>query len=99
MLPGMTRRSFLAASAAAVSARAALPKMKITRIRYYDSPLSRVMFNQSLSIVAVDTDQGITGIGEGGSRDLVRDCADVLIGEDPTRIDRCWQLMSRGKFY
>ena len=80
-------------------AHAALPKMKITRIRYYDSPLSRAMFNQSQNVVTVETDQGITGIGEGGSRDLVRDCADLLIGEDPTRIDRCWQMMLRGKFY
>lgn len=102
----MNRRAFLKLSAAGATvlasrpaARAALPKMKITRIRYYDSPLSRAMFNQSQSIVTVETDQGITGIGEGGSRDLVRDCADVLIGEDPTRIDRCWQMMFRGKFY
>ena len=86
-------------SAGAGIAHAALPKMKITRIRYYDSPLSRPMFNQSQNIVTVETDQGITGIGEGGSRDLVRDCADLLIGEDPTRIDRCWQMMLRGKFY
>jgi L-alanine-DL-glutamate epimerase-like enolase superfamily enzyme len=102
----MNRRAFLTLSAAGAAvlakrplAYAALPKMKITRIRYYDSPLSRAMFNQSQSIVTVETDQGVTGVGEGGSRDLVRDCADVLIGEDPTRIDRCWQMMFRGKFY
>ena len=23
----------------------------------------------------------------------------MLIGEDPTRIDQCWQLMFRGRFY
>src|SRR6476469_9741754 len=94
----MKRRAFLMCAGAGI-AHAALPKMKITRIRYYDSPLSRAMFNQSQNVVTVETDQGITGIGEGGSRDLVRDCADLLIGEDPTRIDRCWQMMLRGKFY
>jgi galactonate dehydratase len=73
--------------------------MKITRIRFYESPISRPMFNQSFHIVTVETDAGITGIGEGGSRDTIRDCAELLIGEDPSRIDRCWQLMFRGRFY
>jgi galactonate dehydratase len=77
----------------------ALPKMKITRVRFYESPISRPMVNQSFHIVTVETDQGITGIGEGGYLDGVRECAEMLIGEDPARIDRCWQLMYRGRFY
>jgi galactonate dehydratase len=106
----MKRRHFLqtAVSAAVGSALGAsllealarpLPKMKITRVRFYESPISRPMFNQSFHIVTVETDAGITGIGEGGSRDTVRECAEMLIGEDPTRIDHCWQLMFRGRFY
>jgi L-alanine-DL-glutamate epimerase-like enolase superfamily enzyme len=78
---------------------AALPKMKITRVRFYESPISRPMVNQSFHIVTVETDQGITGIGEGGYLDGVRECAEMLIGEDPANIDRCWQLMFRGRFY
>jgi L-alanine-DL-glutamate epimerase-like enolase superfamily enzyme len=73
--------------------------LKITRVRFYASPISRPMFNQSFHIVTVETDQGITGIGEGGSRDTIQECAEMLIGEDPTRIDYCWQLMFRGRFY
>src|SRR5262249_44804216 len=78
---------------------APLPKMKITRVRLYESPMSRPMFNQSFPIVPVETDSRITGGGEGGSRDTIRECAEMLIGEDPTRIDHCWQLMFRGRFY
>jgi galactonate dehydratase len=99
----MNRRSFLkTAMAAGVSpagVRAALPKMKITRVRLYESPYTRPMFNQSFHIVTVETDAGITGIGEGGSRDTIQECAEMIIGEDPTRIDHCWQLMYRGRFY
>ncbi len=78
---------------------AALPRMKITRVRFYESPISRPMVNQSFHIVTVETDQGLTGIGEGGYLDGVRECAEMLIGEDPANIDRCWQLMFRGRFY
>ena len=98
----MNRRTFLSAAVCGASAgllRAALPKMKITRVRYYESPLTRPMFNQSFNIVTVETDQGLTGVGEGGSRDTVRECAEMLIGEDPTHIEHCWQLMFRGRFY
>jgi len=102
MLTHMNRRNFLHSAlmaSGAVLAQAALPKMKITRIRFYRSPTSRSMFNQSSNIVAVETDQGITGIGEGGSKDTVEQCAALLIGEDPCRIEHLWQLMYRGYFY
>jgi len=78
---------------------AALPPMKITRIRYYEDPNTRPIFNQSSNIVTVETDQGLTGIGEGGTREAVEQCAAMLIGEDPTRIDHLWQVMYRGYFY
>ncbi|MCX6623038.1 MAG: mandelate racemase/muconate lactonizing enzyme family protein [Acidobacteria bacterium] len=98
-----TRRSLLHRAAAALSlsrlAPAAVPKMKITRVRLYESPFTRPMLNQSFHVVTVETDAGITGIGEGGAPDTLRDCAEMLIGEDPSRIEHCWQLMSRGRFY
>jgi L-alanine-DL-glutamate epimerase-like enolase superfamily enzyme len=50
-------------------------------------------------VVTVETDAGITGIGEGGSRDTLEQCAAMLIGEDPQRIQHLWQLMYRGYFY
>jgi len=105
----MNRRHFLKTAAVGSSAialealfpklNAALPKMKITRVRFYESPISRPMFNQSFHVVTVETDQGLTGIGEGGSKDTIQECAEMLIGEDPARIDHCWQLMYRGRFY
>ncbi len=102
----MNRRGFLrtlpAASAALAQnerAHAALAKMKITRIRYYESPISRPIFNQSFHVVTVETDAGITGVGEGGAKDMIEQCAAMLIGEDPSRIGHLWQLMYRGYFY
>ena len=98
------RRSLLkgivvGAIAAPSRAFAALPSMKITRVRFYESPLSRPMFNQSFHVVTVETDAGVTGVGEGGSHDTIQECAEMIIGEDATRIDHCWQLMMRGRFY
>ena len=78
---------------------AAIPRMKIRRIRYYQPPHPNPTFNQSNRIVTIETDAGITGIGEGGSRDMMEQCASMLIGEDPSRIDHLWQLMYRGWFY
>ena len=105
----MQRRSFLqsvglggAAALAAPaprSAAAAPPPMKITRVRFYHNPKSPLHFNQSFHIVTVETDAGITGIGEGGSRETVSQCAAMIIGEDPFRTEHLWQMMFRGYFY
>ena len=107
----MHRRSFfrstalssvaaLASSAPSHSADSAgRGPIKITRVRFYENPESPPHFNQSFHIVTVETDQGITGIGEGGSRDTVEQCAAMIIGEDAMRIDHLWQMMFRGMFY
>ncbi len=99
----MSRRGVLKMAAAplaglAAKARAAAP-MKITRVRFYHNPESRPIFNQSAHIVTIETDAGITGIGEGGSKDTVEQCAQMIVGEDPGRIDRLWQILYRGYFY
>ena len=73
--------------------------MKITRIRYYYDPRGRPIFNQSSNVITVETDQGITGIGEGGSKDTVEQLGAMIIGEDATRIEHLWQVMYRGYFY
>jgi galactonate dehydratase len=73
--------------------------MKITRVRFYHNPGTRPMINQSFHIVTVETDQGITGLGEGGSRDTIAQCAAMIIGENPFRTEHLWQMMFRGYFY
>ena len=49
--------------------------------------------------VTVETDKGITGVGEGGTAFLVDRLAGLLIGKNPLEIERLWQLMYRGHFY
>jgi L-alanine-DL-glutamate epimerase-like enolase superfamily enzyme len=95
---GMGGTAALAAASQATAA-AAPPPMKITRVRFYHNPKSPGHFNQSFHVVTVETDQGVTGIGEGGSRDTISQCAAMIIGEDPFRIEHLWQMMFRGYFY
>lgn len=103
----MKRRSFLKSTLAAsgfgmtnlAGSYAATPKMKITRVRFYRSPNSKPTYTQSNDVITLETDQGITGIGEGGTRDMVEQCGAMLIGRDPARIEHLWQVMYRGYFY
>lgn len=102
-LKSLTASATLTAAAGPRLAFAALPKMKITRIRAYDPPKSffavNQIFNQSYVVVTVETDAGIMGIGEGGSKDLLAPCASRLIGRDPLAIEHLWQDMNRAYFY
>jgi L-alanine-DL-glutamate epimerase-like enolase superfamily enzyme len=78
----------------------AASKMKITKIRYYSAPgYNKPLFNQARGIVEIETSGGITGIGEGGAKDTIEQCAQMLIGEDPFRIEHLWQSLYRGMFY
>ncbi len=100
----MQRRTFLKTVTAAgfcalPQVQAALPKMKITKVRVFTPPNPNPLFNQSDLVVLVDTDAGITGIGEGGSKEMLEQCAGRLIGKDPQFIERLWQDMSRAFFY
>jgi len=75
-------------------------KMKITKIRYYAAPgYTKPLFNQARGIVEIETDAGIIGIGEGGSKDMIEQCAQMMIGENPFRIEHIWQNIYRGMFY
>jgi L-alanine-DL-glutamate epimerase-like enolase superfamily enzyme len=56
-------------------------------------------FNQSGLLVTVETDIGITGIGEGGSPDLIRDLSGSVIGKNPFEIERLWHHMYMDTFY
>lgn len=110
----MNRRGFLRtalAGAAALSrpfrAEAALPNVKIARIRYYRAPTDAAgrpnthqpQFNQSSNVVVIETDAGLTGIGEGGSHDTIEQCAGMLVGQNPFATEHLWQMMFRGYFY
>src|SRR4051812_28389657 len=99
----MDRRSFLGTVGAGIAAAAASPAIraaaapasprsdiKVTRVRI----LSPENFNSlagpvglAETVVAVETDAGITGYGQGGTPDLLRYAASLLIGQDPARIE------------
>jgi galactonate dehydratase len=103
----MRRRTFLKSLSATVVAAAAgslpvfasIPKMKITRVRAYLPPNPNPLFNQSDMVVTIETDTGIVGVGEGGSKDLLQQAAGRLIGRDPQHIEQLWQDMNRAFFY
>ncbi|MCE7070142.1 mandelate racemase/muconate lactonizing enzyme family protein [Dyadobacter sp. CY327] len=105
----MQRRTFLkTATLGAAAAMTGFPttrteaasKLKITKIRYYAAPgYTKPLFNQARGIVEIETDGGIIGIGEGGSKDMIEQCAQMMIGEDPFRIEHIWQNVYRGMFY
>jgi galactonate dehydratase len=79
---------------------AATSSLKIKKIRYYSAPgYNKPLFNQARGIVEIETDGGIIGIGEGGSKDMIEQCAQMIIGEDPFRIEHLWQYMYRTMFY
>lgn len=80
-------------------AEAVLPTVKITRVRIYQPPNLNELFNQSNMIVTVETDAGLTGIGEGGAKDTLQQCAGTLIGKDPFKIEAIWQEMYIAWFY
>src|SRR5580704_16652755 len=91
--------SAAAGAAGSAPAKAAIAKMKITRVRVYTPPEINTLFNQSNMVVTVETDAGIVGVGEGGAKDTLEQCAGRLIGQDPHYIERLWQDMSRSFFY
>ena len=61
---------------------------------------------RTLVIIIVDTDEGISGVGESGLQrrwQAIQGAVDHLkrwlVGEDPMRIEHLWQRMFRGGFY
>ena len=109
----LDRRSFLAgigAAAAGVWASPpanafSLPEDKIKVVRYFSTSgdsegrQGQPMVNQSSNVVMIETERGLIGIGEGGEPRTMEECASMLIGLDPFRIDNLWQRMMRGYFY
>ena len=78
---------------------------KIKVIHYYinsgdaQGRQGQPMVNQSANVVIVETERGLKGIGEGGEPRTMEECAAMLIGQDPFRIENMWQRMMRGYFY
>ncbi|MBY0505962.1 MAG: mandelate racemase/muconate lactonizing enzyme family protein [Bryobacteraceae bacterium] len=83
----------------------ALPEDKIKAVRYFTNPgdangrQGQPMVNQSTNVVMIETQRGLIGIGEGGEPRTMEECASMLIGLDPFRIENHWQRMMRGYFY
>ena len=84
--------------------------MKITRIEPIvvgaPTPGCGLLSNRNYIFVKVHTDEGITGLGEATLegydqtiKGLLKDLENLLIGEDPTRIEYLSQVMIRQKFW
>ena len=80
-----------------------LAPAKVTRIRlFYPQNYDRngpQAFPQSNMVVLVDTDAGITGVGQGGSPDTVRNVARSVIGRNAFDTEMIWQAAFMDGFY
>ena len=94
---GGARPRTLARSAARLS------PTKVTKIRVFYppnyNPNGPQAFPQSNMVVLVDTDAGITGIGQGGSPDTVRNVARSVIGKNAFDTEMIWQAVFMDGFY
>jgi len=110
----MDRRTFarslaLAAGAVALPSwvtradAAGLGVNRVTRIRtFYPPNYDRngpQAFPQSNMLVFVDTEAGITGVGQGGSPDTVRNMARSVIGKNAFETEFIWQHAFMDGFY
>ena len=82
---------------------ARLPVNRVTKIRTFYPPNYNAngpqAFPQSNMIVLVDTEAGITGIGQGGSPDTVRNMARSVIGKNAFETEFIWQHGFMDGFY
>ena len=87
----------------ASAAAARLPVNRVTKIRVFYPPNYNAngpqAFPQSNMIVLVDTEAGITGIGQGGSPDTVRNMARSVIGKNAFDTEFIWQHGFMDGFY
>ena len=90
-------------AATAEAAVMRLPVNRVTKIRIYYPPNYNTngpqAFPQSNMIVLVDTEAGITGIGQGGSPDTVRNMARSVIGKNAFDTEFIWQHGFMDGFY
>src|SRR5687767_4531499 len=80
-----------------------LSPTKVTKIRVFFPPNydrnGAQAFPQSNMVVLVDTDAGITGVGQGGSPDTVRNVARSVIGKNAFDTEMIWQAAFMDGFY
>lgn len=77
-----------------------LSGLKIKKVTFYNPPdYEPRLIAQSHGVVTVECDNGLIGVGEGGTPDLVENVAPWLIDQDPLNTEHIWQLMFRGNFY
>ncbi len=76
--------------------------MKITAVKGFPVKIG----HRNQFVVKVETDEGVSGIGEGGisGRELAMDgmlkhFEQALIGQDPRRIEHIWQQLYRGAYF
>jgi L-alanine-DL-glutamate epimerase-like enolase superfamily enzyme len=102
---GSTAATVAAPAAASPLARAQarLAPATVTKIRVFYppnyNPNGPQAFPQSNMVVLVDTDAGITGIGQGGSPDTVRNVARSVIGKNAFDTEQIWQAVYMDGFY
>src|SRR5919206_4747800 len=101
-MPAQTSAQAPAASAAARAAARLAPK-KVTRIRLFYPPNwdrnGAQALPQSNMVVLVETEAGITGVGQGGSPDTVRNVARSVIGRNAFDTEMIWQAAYMDGFY
>jgi galactonate dehydratase len=108
----MNRRNFLGSVAAAggvamlagarLAEAAPRSDVKITRVRILNPPSFKSLAGPvglAETVVAIETNAGITGYGQGGTPDMLRYAASLLIGQDPVRTEYHWQRMYRSSIY
>ncbi len=80
-----------------------LPPAIITKIRVFYppnyNPNGPQAFPQSNMVILVDTDAGITGVGQGGSPDLIRNISRSVIGKNAFDSEYIWQAVYMDGFY
>jgi galactonate dehydratase len=100
---GSVAASPVQASAAVARAQGRLAPAIVTKIRVFYPPNyernGAQVFPQSNMVVLVDTDAGITGIGQGGSPDTVRNVARSVIGRNAFDTEMIWQAVYMDGFY
>ncbi len=79
--------------------------MKITRIETLPVSVG-AGYDYAVIVVLIRTDEGLTGIGEAslagrgrGVIGILDHFAELLVGQDPTRIEHWWSEMVRGTFW
>lgn len=85
--------------------------MKITSVEIFDCEVNRknpTMASFNPILIQVNTDEGISGVGEVGlaygsaakaAVGIVRDLAKHIIGRDPMKVESLWEFLFRGTFW